>query len=148
MKNKKRYVYGAFVGNDRSFKVVKVLVKTGNTIEFQGKSFDINKDDFMLYKNKFIAYLFNENNTKPMNPLNCQVGKFTPEQYTKALRTKIVGELISVLDNRVDSAVIFSIIIMLLVVGVGVLSYITNNNLQVLITDLQSKLNIILGGVQ
>ena len=146
---KKNYIYAVLFTNNRKLVIRKVELKEDNTFSYDNKSYNISKDDFVIYKKKYVAFMYNENNTNPIDPVTGTVTKNIPRDYNTALTSKLLRDLISQLGgNTVNAGVILSIISMLLIVGVGVLMYITNNNLQVLIEDLQSKLNILLGGVQ
>lgn len=149
MKNKKNYIYAVLVGNNRMLSIKKVLLLADNTFSYGDKSYNISKDDFVVYKKKFITFMYNENNTNPFDPVTGNITKNLPRDYNTALTSKLLRDLISQLGgNILNVGMVLSIITMILIVAVGVLCYFVNNGLQTQIADLQSKIAILLGGVQ
>lgn len=143
---KKEMIYAIITSNSRKTVVKKLEVKNG-AVTYRSCSYDVTSDNFAIYK-KLPVYFYDENNKLPHNPITQEVGKYSPAIYNKGLTTKIISELLAVLDGKgqLDFGVLLGIINLILIVGIGVLVVILNKNLVSYLEMLLTKIELFMGG--
>lgn len=144
---KKEMIYAIITSNSRRTIVKKLQVKN-SIVTFRGKSYDVTSENFGIFK-KLPVYFYDENNKVPHNPISQEVGKYTAEIYNKGLRSKIISELLAVLEGKspLDFSMILTIINFFLLIGVGVLVFVFYKDLASIILNVKTQIDTLLGGL-
>lgn len=125
---------------DRKMKVYKVN-PLNKTITFENKTYNINDKDFIISKG-MITYIFNYENTEPLNPYTGQVTEYNPEDYNSAMNSKIIEEIVasSSKQNKFEMSTLNLLIALATIGAVGIIGYLGYN----MLTGIQEKINLII----
>lgn len=143
---KKNIIYAVIANNNRIVSIKKINLKKAEHFTVDGKSYDIDSNNLGLYKRRPI-YFYDVNNPKPKNPVSLQVGKFTPDEYNKGLNTKIISELLAVLEGKpnIDISMVLTIINLLLIIVVGIIVFLTSKDIANAIQILKLQIDSLVG---
>ena len=125
---------------ERELQIAKIRPKE-NLLEIDGKTFDLDKEKFIVYKG-MPTYFYNFNNTVPLDPYSLQITEYTPELYNAGLESKIVRDIIdsSKKQSKLDLPIMTLLIGGITLVGLGIAVYLLNDKL----TSVQEQLNTLL----
>lgn len=107
-----------------------------NTLTIGERSYTITKDDIFLSKN-VPCYLYQADQPEPVNPLNFNKSLWTSQEFNTAIEAKVAREIFNAVDRKLDAGTIAMIMGGLTVIVVGVVAYMGNNSIQLILEQLR-----------
>lgn len=133
----KKKVRVIIASSDRRLTTYKVK-PVDKTVSVEGKTYNINDTDFMMIKN-MPTYIFNDENTQPIDLFTGIQSPYSPHQYQTAIENKLVEEIFkSSKKGKSNDSPIIMILLIAVIGAVGLIGYLGYDFIETILIKLDS----------